>query len=91
MENKLETIKNSLNTLVYILESNVNKKLIQEIELGSMIFKLYDVTNDNTKNDKFYYYDNYINKYTEYSNTKAYILLNLVLSNKRYRNYRNSN
>jgi hypothetical protein len=36
MENKLETIKNSLNTLVYILESNVNKKLIQEIELGSV-------------------------------------------------------
>lgn len=33
MENKLDTIKNSLNTLVYILESNVNKKLIQEIEL----------------------------------------------------------
>jgi len=36
MENKLETIKNSLNTLVYILESNVNKKLIQEIELGNV-------------------------------------------------------
>ena len=36
MENKLETIKNSLNTLVYILESNVNKKLIQEIELGKV-------------------------------------------------------
>ena len=33
MENKLDTIKNSFNTLVYILESNVNKKLIQEIEL----------------------------------------------------------
>ena len=69
----------------------IKKAMGQEIELGSMIFKLYDVTNDNTKNDKFYYYDNYINKYTEYSNTKAYILLNLVLSNKRYRNYRNSN
>ena len=36
MENKLDTIKNSLNTLVYILESNVNNKLIQEIELGSV-------------------------------------------------------
>jgi len=36
MENKLETIKNSLNTLVYILESNVDKKLIQEIELGNV-------------------------------------------------------
>ena len=36
MENKLDTIKNSLNTLVYILESNVNKKLIQEIELGNV-------------------------------------------------------
>jgi hypothetical protein len=36
MENKLETIKNSLNTLVYILESNVNKKIIQEIELGKV-------------------------------------------------------
>ena len=36
MENKLDTIKNSFNTLVYILESNVNKKLIQEIELGKV-------------------------------------------------------
>jgi hypothetical protein len=36
MENKLDTIKNSLNTLVYILESNVDKKLIQEIELGKV-------------------------------------------------------
>ena len=36
MENKLDTIKNSFNTLVYILESNVNNKLIQEIELGSV-------------------------------------------------------
>ena len=36
MENKLDKIKNSLKTLVYILESNVNKKLIQEIELGNV-------------------------------------------------------
>ena len=36
MENKLDIIKNSLNTLIYILESNVNKKLIQEIELGNV-------------------------------------------------------
>ena len=36
MENKLDIIKNSLNTLVYILESNVNKNSIQEIELGNV-------------------------------------------------------
>ena len=33
MENKLDKIKNAFETLVYIVESNVNKKLIQEIEL----------------------------------------------------------
>ena len=33
MENKLDKIKNAFQTLVYIVESNVNKKLIQEIEL----------------------------------------------------------
>jgi hypothetical protein len=38
MENKLETIKNSLNTLVYILESNVNKNIIEEIELGKVSY-----------------------------------------------------
>ena len=43
MENKLDTFKNSLNTLVYILESNVNKKLIQEIELGTV--KYYEEFN----------------------------------------------
>ena len=36
MENKLDKIKNAFETLVYILESNVNKKLIQEIELGKV-------------------------------------------------------
>ena len=36
MENKLDTIKKSFETLVYILESNVNKKLIQEIELENV-------------------------------------------------------
>lgn len=36
MENKLDTFKNSLNTLVYIVESNINEELIQEIELDKV-------------------------------------------------------
>jgi hypothetical protein len=38
MENKLETIKKSFNTLVYVLESNVNKGIIEEIELGKVSY-----------------------------------------------------
>lgn len=36
MENKLDKIKNAFETLVYIVESNVNKKLIKEIELDKV-------------------------------------------------------
>jgi hypothetical protein len=38
MENKLETIKKSFNTLVYVLESNVNKGIIEEIVLGNVSY-----------------------------------------------------
>lgn len=38
-----ETIKNSLETLVYILESNLDKNLIQEIELNDI--KYYEKYN----------------------------------------------
>ena len=51
---------------------------------NSMIFKLYDINKDKDKNN--YYFGEYINRYTQYSNTYAYLLLGLVLSNSRYRN-----
>ena len=51
---------------------------------NSMIFKLYDINKDKDKNN--YYFGEYINRYTQYSNTYAYLLLGLVLSNNRYRN-----
>jgi hypothetical protein len=38
MENKLEKIKNSFKTLVHILESNINKGIIDEIELGNVSY-----------------------------------------------------
>ena len=54
---------------------------------NSMIFKLYDINKDKDENN--YYFGEYINRYTQYSNTYAYLLLGLVLSNKRYRNFKN--
>ena len=52
---------------------------------NSMIFKLYDINKDENN----YYFGEYINRYTQYSNTYAYLLLGLVLSNKRYINFKN--
>lgn len=48
-----------------------------------MIFKLYDVGKDEN-----YYYKEYINRYTEYSITNAYLLLGLVLSYFDIKNYK---
>ena len=64
----------------------IKKEMNKPIE-NSMIFKLYDINKDKDENN--YYFGEYINRYTQYSNTYAYLLLGLVLSNKRYRNFKN--
>ena len=86
-----ETKLNELITYPGIGEVLVgNKNLLELIKKAmnkpienSMIFKLYKI--DKEKDKKNLYYGDYITTFTPYSYRNTYLLLSLVLSNKRYR------